>query len=99
MRSSARCAGTGAPRRTALSWTNGSSFLLPAAPSAHDQAIRLLVLVACALAERRHAPGGDRMAAALRLALAAPVGVVDRVHRGAAHSRALAAPPAAARLP
>src|SRR5207244_9261424 len=51
------------------------------------------------LAERRHAPRCDRMAAALRLALAARVRVVDRVHRGAAHRRPLALPAAAAGLP
>src|SRR5438093_10016619 len=38
------------------------------------------------------------MTAALRLALAAAVRMVDRVHRGAAHGRALAEPAAAARL-
>src|SRR5262245_22928238 len=38
------------------------------------------------------------MAAALRLALAAAVRVVDGVHRGAAHGRTLAAPTAAAGL-
>src|SRR5262249_32904658 len=55
-------------------------------------------LRARALAECRHAPRGDRMPAALRLALAAAVRVVDRVHRGAAHGRALALPAAAPRL-
>src|ERR1044072_5623302 len=42
-------------------------LLLPAPAAADDQLVRLLVLAARALAERRHAPGGDRMAAALRL--------------------------------
>ena len=39
------------------------------------------------------------MAAALRLALAAAVRMVDRVHGGPAHGRALSAPAAAAGLP
>src|SRR5207244_13640334 len=46
-----------------------------------------------------HAPRGDRVAAALGLALAASVRVVDRVHGRAADRRTLAAPPAAAGLP
>src|SRR5439155_503389 len=58
----------------------------------------LLVLAARALAERGDAPGRHRMAPALRLALAAAVRVVDRVHRRAAHGRPLAAPAAPARL-
>src|SRR3954454_15682628 len=68
---------------------------LPAATTADDQLVRFLVLRASALAERRHAPRRDRMPAALRLALAATVGVVDGVHRGAAHRRPLALPAAA----
>src|SRR5439155_290489 len=50
------------------------------------------------VADHRHAPWRHRMAAALRLALAAAVRMVDRVHRRAAHRRALAAPAAAAGL-
>src|SRR5207253_3444675 len=60
------------------------SLLLAAPAAADDQLVRFLVLLARALAERRHAPRGDRMAAALRLALAAAVRVVDGVHRRAA---------------
>src|SRR5512133_3129770 len=59
---------------------------------ADDQAVGFLVLASRALAERRHAPRRDRVAAALGLALAAAVRVVDGVHRGAAHGRALAQP-------
>src|SRR5204863_340202 len=68
----------------------------PAAPD--DQLVRFLVLRPRALAERRHAPRRHRVTAALRLALAAAVRVVDGVHRGAAHGRALAEPAAAAGL-
>src|SRR5947208_5706873 len=76
-----------------------STLVLPAATAAHDQVVRRLVLRAGALAERRHTPRGDRMPAALRLALAAAVRMVDRVHRRAADGRALALPAAAAGLP
>src|SRR4029079_2126597 len=69
-----------------------STLVLPAATAAHDQLVRRLVLRAGALAERRHAPRSDRMAAALRLAFAAAVRMVDRVHGRAAHGRALAEP-------
>src|SRR6185437_7479685 len=75
-----------------------AAALLAAAPAADDQLVRFLVLAPGALAERRHAPRRDRVAAALRLALAAAVRVVDGVHRGAANRRALAAPAAAAGL-
>src|SRR6478735_5093953 len=78
--------------------THLATTLLAAAAAADDQLVRFLVLAAGALAERRHAPRGDRVASALRLALAAPVWVVDRVHGRAAHRRALAAPTAAAGL-
>src|SRR5690349_818789 len=74
------------------------ALLLPAAAAADDQLVGFLVLAARALAERRHAPRGDRMPAALRLALAAAVRVVDGVHRGTAHRRTLALPAAAPRL-
>src|SRR5438874_12527519 len=75
-----------------------STLLLPAAAAADDQLVGFLVLAARALAERRHAPGRHRVAAALRLALAASVRVVDGVHRRAAHRGAHALPAAAARL-
>src|SRR5258706_13540262 len=75
-----------------------STRVLSAATAANDQLVRFLVLGARALAERRHAPRGDRVASALRLALAAAVRMVDGVHRGAAHGRALALPAVAARL-
>src|SRR5579884_560057 len=94
-------------RPSSRSSTNGPFLLLrliqlplvlPAATAANDQLVGFLVLRAGALAERRHAPGRDRVAAALRLPLAAAVRVVDGVHRGAAHGRTLAEPAAAARL-
>src|SRR5262249_60195601 len=71
---------------------------LPSGAAAADQLGGFLVPAAGSLPERRHAPGGDRVAAALRLALAAAVRVVNRVHRRAAHRRALAQPAAAAGL-
>src|SRR4029079_1608424 len=86
------------PARMAPSCSTCSSAttLLPAAPGAHDQLVRFLVLAARALAERGHAPGRDRMPAALRLALAAAVRMVDGVHRRAAHRGTLALPAAPA---
>src|SRR4029453_11294394 len=75
-----------------------SPFLLAAATAADDQAVGFLVLRAGALAERRHAPRGHGVAAALRLALAAAVRVVDGVHRGPADGRARAPPSATAGL-
>src|SRR5581483_12087116 len=87
-----------APPRTAPSWSFCSPLLLPAATAADDQPVRVLVLRARALAERGHAPGRHRVASALRLALPAPVRVVDGVHRRTAHGRALAEPAAAAGL-
>src|SRR5581483_10926059 len=86
------------PQRTAPSSSFCSPLLLPATSAADDQLVGVLVLRARALAERRHAPGRDRVSAALRLALAAPVRVVDGVHRGAAHRRPLPEPAAAAGL-
>src|SRR6476620_6347554 len=77
---------------------SSATTLLPAAPGAHDQLVGFLVLAARALAERGNAPGGDRMPAALRLALAAAVRMVDRVHRRSADGRALPLPAAPARL-
>src|SRR3954449_8607861 len=70
--------------------------LLPA--TAHDHAVRLLVLLARGVAERRHAPRGDRMAARRGGALAAAVRVVDGVHRRAARLRSDALVAAAAGL-
>src|SRR4029450_9462526 len=86
-------------RRTAPSCSICSTPLLAAAATADDQPVGFLVLAARALAERGHAPRGDRMAAALRLPLAAAVRVVDGVHRRATHGRALAQPTAPACLP
>src|SRR5205085_11733362 len=74
------------------------ALLLPATAAADDQLVGFLVLAPRALAQRRHSPRRYRVPAALRLALAAAVRVVDGVHRGAAHRRALALPAAAARL-
>src|SRR5207247_110001 len=72
---------------------------LSAAAAAHDVAVGGLALLARAVAQRRHPPGGDRMAAGRGLALAAAVGVVDRVHRGATRLRADALVAVPARLP
>src|SRR5436190_20980335 len=77
--------------------TCSSLASLLAAP-AHDEAVRLLVLLARGVAERRHAPRGDGMAARRGGALAAPVRVVDWVHRRAACLRPLALVAAAACL-
>src|SRR5205807_10264344 len=60
---------------------------LPAAAAAHDVAVRRLALLASPVAEGRHAPGRDRVAAGGGLALAAAVWVVDRIHRRAARLR------------
>src|SRR4051812_9988114 len=98
-RSSPRCGSGAAPGRTApSSKTYSSALVLPAATAANDQLVGFLVLRAGALAERRHAPRGDRVTAALRLAFTAAVRVVDRVHRRAADGRALAEPARAAGL-
>src|SRR5206468_6750665 len=75
-----------------------AAALLAAATAADHQLVRFLVLAARALAERRYVPRRDRVAAALRLALAAAVRVVDGIHRGAAHRRALPTPATAAGL-
>src|SRR4029453_3304649 len=72
--------------------------LLAAATAADDQLVGFLVLRAGALPDRRDAPRGHRVGA-LRLALAAAVRMVDRVHGRPAHGGALAEPPAAAGLP
>src|SRR5439155_11095161 len=97
--SSPRCGSSAAPRRKAPSCSICSPLPLAAATAANDQLVRFLVLAPGALAERRDAPRRDRVPPALRLALAAAVRMVDRVHRRAAHGRALAEPPAAAGLP
>src|SRR5262249_49361465 len=65
---------------------------LPALATAHDVAGAGLLGVARTAAERDLAPWRDGVAAALGLALATAVRVVDRVHGGAAHGRALALP-------
>src|SRR6266536_1455544 len=75
-----------------------SPFILTPPSCADDQLVGFLVLAARPLAEGRHAPRGDRVAAALGLALAATVRVVDGVHRRAAHGRTLTPPAATARL-
>src|SRR5262249_11035005 len=93
-----RSSRAGGLRRTALSSSFYSTLVLPAATAANDQLVRFLVLRAGALAERRHAPRCDRVAAALALALATTMRMVDRVHGRAAHGRTLAEPAAAARL-
>src|SRR5438128_4368635 len=61
---------------------SGSSLLALAAPApAHDQRVGALVLLARAIAERRHAPWRDRMTSSRGRALAAAMRVVDGVHR------------------
>src|SRR5207248_4912626 len=92
--SSPRCGSSTALRRKAPSCYCDSTLLLSAPTAADDQTAGILVLAARALPERRHPPGGDRMPATLRLALAAAVRMVDGVHGGAAHRRPLALPPA-----
>src|SRR6266536_1543331 len=82
-----------------LARTTHLALLLAAAAAPDDQTIGFLVCGARTLAERRHAPRGERVPAAFRLALAAAVRVVDGVHRRAAHRGTLPAPAAAARLP
>src|SRR4029079_2152357 len=61
---------------------------LPTPPAAHDQAVRGLVLLTGAVAERRHAPLRHGGTARGRGALATAVRMVDRVHRRAARLRA-----------
>src|SRR5262249_22171148 len=63
----------------------------------HDEPIRVLA-TARLEALRRLAPRRHRMPAAGRLAFTAAERMIDRVHRDAAHVRALAQPPAAPRL-
>src|SRR5579875_290020 len=75
---------------------DGCSLLLPAPP--HD-VLRGRLVAARLVAHRRLAPGRLRLAAGGRLALAAAVRMVARVHRRAAHVRAPPEPAAPARLP
>src|SRR5438128_3707492 len=75
-----------------------SPLFLAASAAADDQLVRFLVLAAGALPERRDAPRRDRVTAALGLALAAAVRVVDGVHRRTADGGALALPAAPAGL-
>src|SRR5215207_11285378 len=65
-----------------------AAALLPAATAADDVSVGLLPLLAGAVADRRHAPGGHRVVAQRAGALAAAVRVVHRVHGGAARLRA-----------
>src|SRR5262249_47236610 len=74
------------------------ALLLAASTGTDDQRVGFLVLRAGPLPERGDAPRRHGMAAALGLALAAAMGMVDRVHPRAANGGALAAPAAPARL-
>src|SRR3954454_13394955 len=74
------------------------ALLLSTTTATGEQPVRFLVLLAHALAERRHAPRCDWVATALRLTLAAAVRMVDRVHRRPADGGTLALPAAAAGL-
>src|SRR4051794_2938420 len=78
--------------RTPLSasWWRHSSVaaLLAAATAADDVTIGLLALLAGAVADGRHAPGGLRMVAQRAGTLAAAVRMVHGVHRRAARLRA-----------
>src|SRR5262249_16112706 len=66
--------------------------MLPALAPADDQPLAGLLLVPRPVAVRGLAPRRDRVAAGVRLALAAAVRVVHGVHRRAAHGRADATP-------
>src|SRR6202000_2472440 len=57
------------------------TLLLAATSAADDVTVGLLALLAGAVAERRLAPRGDRVATGRVVSLAAAVRVVDRVHR------------------
>src|SRR3712207_5680168 len=81
-----------------MSGTSLPPTLLAAPPAADDEPVGRLLLLARAVAQRRHAPRGDRMAAGRVVRLAAAVRVVHRVHRDAARLRPLAAVAGAARL-
>src|SRR5207248_7790513 len=94
------CSSSGSSRAAALPRTAPSCWicsplLLAASAAPDDQFVRFLVLRTRALAERRHAPRRHGVTSALRLALAAAVRVVDRVHRRAADGGPLAEPAAA----
>src|SRR5213594_3295488 len=69
-----------------------SPLFLAAPAAADDQLVRFLVLPARPLPKGGDAPRRDRVTAALGLALAAAVRVVDGVHRRAADGGALALP-------
>src|SRR5215203_4363894 len=65
-----------------------AAALLPAATAADDVSVGLLALLAGAVADRRHAPGGHRVVAQRAGALATAVRMVHRVHGGVARLRA-----------
>src|SRR5207249_318780 len=77
--------------------THMSLFLPLLRLAAHDELVRPLV-VPRLITARRLAPGGDRIAAAGRLAFAAAMRMVDRVHGDAAVMRHLAQPALTARF-
>src|SRR5664280_2368309 len=88
-RSGAGIRGRGAlPPTDPSCWSDSSLLALSTSSAAHDVCVGALVLLARAVAERRHAPRRDRVATGRRRALAAAVRVVDRVHRRAARLRA-----------
>src|SRR3954468_17257040 len=68
--------------------SDSSAALLAAAAPADDVTVGLLALAARAVPDGRHAPGGLRMVAERRGALAAAVRVVDRIHGRATRLRA-----------
>src|SRR5215472_4294799 len=72
-----------------------SSFLLAAA---NDQLVGRLLRLTRAVAERRRAPRGLRVAGGAGLALTTAVGMVARVHRRTPDRRPDAEPAAASRL-
>src|SRR5580693_2790243 len=76
---------------------HGSASLLARMPRCDDELVGGLVRTGL-LALGRLAPGADRMTAARRLAFAATMGMIDRVHGDAAVVRHAAEPAAAARL-
>src|SRR4051794_34569996 len=72
--------------------------LLPTPAPAHALAVGGVGLFSGSVAQGRDAPLGDGVPPGSRLALAAAVGVVDRVHRRAASLRPDSLVPVAARL-
>src|ERR1700735_4839513 len=85
----ARCRSTNGPFFVERGICSSTHLVLA---TLHDHVVRALV-VAGLLALRVPAPRGHRVRIALaRLALTAPVRVVDRVHRQAPHRRTHAAP-------